>query len=107
MAHYPFHARPDMLVFTCIHVLEEGAPVTTVCHHFDDNAWEFLCDCPHTDEDALVISIGELCQHDPTLALLCDLPVGGAAVRKSKAHAWEYGRIEGEKFYPAAESRMN
>lgn len=107
MAHYPFSDRPDMLVFTCIHVLEEGKPVTLVCHHFDDNAWEFLCDGHHTDEDALVISIGELCEQDPSLALLCDLPVGGCAVRESPAHAWRLGRIDGENFYPAAESRMN
>ena len=107
MAHYPFSDRPDMLVFTCIHVLEEGKPVTLVCHHFDDNAWEFLCDGTHNDEDALVISVGELCEQDPTLALLCDLPVGGCAIRESIAHAWRFGRIDGENFYPAAESRMN
>lgn len=107
MAHYPFSDRPDLLVFTCIHVLEEGKAVTLVCHHFDDNAWEFLCDGHHTDEDALVISIGELCEQDPSLALLCDLPVGGCAIRESRAHAWRFGRIDGENFYPAAESRMN
>ncbi|MBR6761374.1 MAG: hypothetical protein IKM30_05000 [Oscillospiraceae bacterium] len=106
MAHFPFSERPDLLVFTCTHVLEEGRPVTLVCHHFSDNAWEFLCDCAHTDEEALVISIGELCKMDPALHLLSDLPVGACAVRESPAHAWQYGRIDGEDFYPAAESRM-
>lgn len=107
MAHYPFSERPDLLVFTCSHVLDGVAPVTMVCHHFSDNAWEFLCDGTHTDEDAVVVSIAELCAADPSLNLLCDLPVGGCAFRQSPAHAWQYGRIDGEDFYPAAQTRMN
>lgn len=105
MAQYPFSARQDLLVLTCLHVLE-GADITMVCHHFDDNSWEFLCGGGHTDEDAVVITIGELCALDPSLCLLSDLPVGACAVRKSRSHAWERGRIEGEDFYPAASTRM-
>lgn len=107
MAHYPFSKRPDLLVLTCTHVVEEGKDITMVCHHFDDNTWEFICDGAHTsEEEAIVLSIGELCEMDPSLNLLSDLPVGACASRKSRAHAWEYGRIAGEDFYPAAESRM-
>ncbi len=105
MAHYPFSERPDLLVLTCTHVLE-GGDVTVVCHHFNDNTWEFICGGTHTEEDAIVLSVGELCEMDPTLNLVCDLPVGGAATRQSRSHAWEFGRIEGEEFYPAASSRM-
>lgn len=105
MAHYPFTDRPDLLVLTCTHVLE-GADITMVCHHFDDNTWEFICDGQHTEEEAIVLSIGELCETDPSLHLVCDLPVGAAATRKSRAHAWQFGRIGGEKYYPAADSRM-
>lgn len=107
MAHYPFTDRPDLLVLTCTHVVEEGAPVSTVCHHFDDNSWEFVCADAHSDADAVVISVGELCALDPSLHLLCDLPVGACAIRKSRAHAWEYGRIDGEDFYDAAKTRMH
>lgn len=107
MAHYPFSERPDMLVFTCAHFLDGKADITKVCHHWNDNMWEFVCDGEHTDEDAVVMSVGELCELDSTLGLLCDLPVGACAVRKSKAFAWEYGRIDGEDFYDAAASRMN
>ncbi len=106
MAHYPFTNRPDLLVLTCMHALEGTADITMVCHHFNDNSWEFVCDGSHKDEDAILISIGELCDIDPTLHLLSDLPVGGCATRKSRIHAWEFGRIEGEDFYPAAASRM-
>lgn len=106
MAYYPFSKRPDTLVLTCLHVLD-GADITTVYHHFNDNAWEFICGCEnHTDEDAVVITVGELCEMDPSLHLLSDLPVGACALRPSRQHAWQRGKIEGEDFYPAAESRM-
>ena len=55
MAHYPFSERKDLLVLTCTHVLE-GADITMVCHHFDDNTWEFICDGQHTEEEAIVLS---------------------------------------------------
>lgn len=106
MAHYPFSERKDLLVMTCTHVLE-GADITLICHHFEDNSWEFLCGCEnHTAEHATVLTVGELCENDPTLNLACDLPVGACAQRKSRAHAWQFGRIAGEDFYPAAETRM-
>ena len=106
MAHFPFSERADLLVLTCLHVLE-GADITMVCHHFSDNSWEFICDGTHTDDDAVVASIGDLCELDPSLHLLSDLPVGACAVRKSRGHAWQRGRIDGEDFYPAASSRMS
>ncbi|MBQ3939807.1 MAG: hypothetical protein II723_01730 [Oscillospiraceae bacterium] len=106
MAHFPFSERPGLLVLTCIHALEGSHDITTVCHHFSDNSWEFVCGCDHTEEDAVVLSVSELCDLDPTLHLVCDLPVGGCAVRKSRAHAWQFGQIAGEDFYPAAQSRM-
>ena len=105
MKHYPFTDRPDLLVLTCTHVLE-GADITLVCHHFNDNTWEFVCDGSHSEDEAIVLSIGELCGMDPSLHLVCDRPVGAAASRKSRAHAWQFGRISGEDFYPAADSRM-
>ncbi len=105
MAHYPFTDRPHLLVLTCTHVLA-GSDITLVCHHFSDASWEFVCGGQHTEEDAIVMSVGELCDSDPTLHLLCDLPVGACAMRESRAHAWKRGRIEGEDFYSAAESRM-
>lgn len=106
MAHYPFSDRPDLLVLTCTHILDGESDITTVCHHFDDNTWEFVCGCQHAGHEAVAITVGELCDLDPSLHLVCDLPVGGCAVRKSRAHAWEFGRIGGEDFYPAAASRL-
>ena len=101
MADYPFSERSGLLVLTCTHILG-GCDCTLVCHHFDDNTWEFTCGEQHTEEDAVVMSVGELCDMDPSLHLVCDLPVGGAASRPSRAHAWKFGRISGEDYYPAS-----
>ena len=70
MAHYPFSERADLLVLTCTHVLE-GGDVTVVCHHFNDNTWEFTCGSPHTEEDAIVLRSARRRRRDPSEPCSC------------------------------------
>jgi len=99
MAYYPFSERPGMLVFTCCHVLEDNRPVTFVTHHFDDNNWQFLCSCSHQDADAVIITVGEMCDLDHSLEELCDLPVGHCAHRKNASAKWIISKLPDEKSY--------
>ncbi|MBE6841906.1 MAG: hypothetical protein E7510_03630 [Ruminococcus sp.] len=102
MSYYPFSERSGMLVFTCTHVLEDNKPITFVTHHFDDNNWQFSCSSTHTDADAVIITIGELCELDPSLEELCDMPVGHFAKRKNKNAKWIIARLPDEKAYVKA-----
>lgn len=99
MAYYPFSKRPGMLVFTCCHILEDNRPITFVTHHFDDNNWQFICSDTHNDTDAVIISISELCEIDPTIEELCDMPVGHCAHRKNQNAKWVISRIPDENAY--------
>lgn len=99
MKYYPFSHKPDMLVFTCCHVLENQKRITCVTHHFDDNNWQFVCHSIHNDADAVIITIGELCKLDPSIEELCDLPVGHCAMRKNKNAKWITAPIPDEKSY--------
>lgn len=99
MQYFPFSERRELLVFCCTHILDGDEYVCLVNHHFDDNNWVFLCNCEHTDLDAVIVSIGELCDVDSSLEELCDLPVGHCAVRTDKNAPWEISRIPGEKYY--------
>ncbi|MDO5559345.1 MAG: hypothetical protein Q4F95_07065 [Oscillospiraceae bacterium] len=99
MKYYPFSDKPGMLVFTCCHVLENQKSITIVTHHFDDNNWQFLCNKAHTDADAVITTIGELCELDPSVEELCDLPVGHFASRKNVNAKWIIARIPDEKSY--------
>lgn len=100
MAYYPFSQKPGLLVFTCSHILEDNKPITFVTHHFDDNNWQFLCNCKHQDIDAVIISIGEICEIDPGVEELCDMPVGCFAQRKNKNAKWKIGKLPDENSYP-------
>ncbi|MCQ2465480.1 MAG: hypothetical protein MJ095_07855 [Oscillospiraceae bacterium] len=100
MAYFPFSERKGMLCFTCTHVLEDKKPITFVTHHFDDNNWQFLCSSEHSDAEAVIISIGELLEIDPSIEKLCDLPVGGFANRKNINAKWMTGHLPDEQSYP-------
>lgn len=100
MGYFPFSERPGMLCFTCCHVLEDNKPITFVTHHFDDNNWQFVCGSEHSDADAVIISIGELCEIDPSIESLCDLPVGSFASRKNINAKWMTGKLPDEESYP-------
>lgn len=100
MAYFPFSNRPGMLVFTCCHVLEDNKPITFVTHHFDDNNWQFSCSGQHSDADAVIISISEVCELDNSVEELCDMPVGHFARRKNKNAKWVISKIPDEKSYP-------
>jgi hypothetical protein len=100
MAYYPFSERKNLLVFTCTHILDGEKNINLVTHHFDDNSWEFLCGEAHKDEDAVIISIDEICNIDKSIEKLCDLPVGYCATRKNITSKWIKSRIPGEKAYP-------
>lgn len=100
MQYFPFSKKPELLVFTCTHILEDEKPITFVTHHFDDNNWQFLCNCQHEDIHAVIISITELCALDPSIEELCDLPVGHYAQRKNKNAKWQTGRLPDEESYP-------
>lgn len=99
MAYFPFYERPDLLVFTCTHVLDGEAPVSFVAHHFDDGSWEFLCGAVHKSEDAVITGVMELVHLDKSLAKLCDLPVGCCAQRTEDG-GWCYSVLPGERIYP-------
>ncbi len=99
MHYYPFSEHPEKLVFTCCHFLEGEKPLTFAAHHFDDNNWQFLCSEHHADTDAVIITIGELLELDPSIEELCDLPVGYLATRKNKNAKWISSRIPNENAY--------
>ncbi|MEW4568617.1 hypothetical protein AB1L88_12200 [Tautonia sp. JC769] len=91
---WPFADPPETAVFTIDRILDGEAPVLLVTHDDDDGAWQFL-DGEHVfEEDARVVSLGEMAQFDPSLIELADLPLGGFAWRSGPAKPWTRG--EGE-----------
>jgi hypothetical protein len=85
---WPFQAGGNRAVFTTKPVVHDHLPVLLVSHDGDDD-WQFLCGTTNDPEDALIVSLGFMLQHDPTLAEVADLPEGWCATRDSPGTQWE------------------
>jgi len=79
----------NLAVITLKKVFSDGLCVCLVTHDQDDGGWQFLTFEPFGMEDAIVVGLGEMLAHDPSLNVLMDLPVGWKAVRKNVHSAWE------------------
>lgn len=89
MGMFPFSQRRELLVFTCSHILEDGRPILLVTHHEDDSNWQFLCGGEtHDDASAVIVSLGELLDLDPTIEDICDLPLDSFAMRSAVGEKW-------------------
>jgi hypothetical protein len=91
-AVWKFTDPPNVAVFTTRQVIHEGVPVVYVSHDSDDGAWQFHCGVPTTPDDAMVVSLKNMLDKDPTLAALADLPLGWIAERTDPASEWKRSR---------------
>jgi hypothetical protein len=85
---WPFEDPPNTASITTRQVLE-GAPVLLVTHDADDGSWQFLCGITDDSVDGRVVGLGRICERDPTLRQLADLPEGWRAWRASTEAPWE------------------
>ncbi len=86
---WPFDQPPDCAVFTTTHVLRGGQPITHVYHDADDHGWQFHYSGAKTSADAMVVSLQEICCHDPTVVEVANLPPGWRAVRTDAGQPWK------------------
>ncbi|MCM1356060.1 MAG: hypothetical protein NC212_06620 [Staphylococcus sp.] len=85
---YPFEDAPDTATIICRHIVEDNAPILYVSHDEDDGMWQFLCGKDHETNDAKLVSLKWVYDHDPSVGLLKDLPIGYVAERSSVHDKW-------------------
>lgn len=91
---YPFQQPRNEAVFTCKHILEEGATICYVTHDEDDGAWQFMCGSDtHIASDARVIALHQAFDRDQTIGALAEMPLGYGAKRENKDSFWESFKI--------------
>jgi hypothetical protein len=83
-----FDEPSNRAVITVRQIVYEGQPVLHVTHDLDDHGWQFLGAGDAKVEDAMVITLSEILQIDPTLSELANLPPGWHAWRASARHEW-------------------
>ncbi len=90
---WPFVDPPNVAVFTLTTIMRSGAPILCVVHDGDDGAWQFLDGTtPNSSAYAMVVSLGEALEHDPSLCELADLPLGWRATRTAPGEPWKRAR---------------
>lgn len=71
------------MVITTKEILSGERSITVVFHDLDDGMWQFLDDGELLEERAAVISLEEIAEIDDSVNNIADLPLGGAARKKS------------------------
>lgn len=95
MENWPFRDPPNVAVVVNRRIVSEHDWIAYVSHDEPDGGWQFhnKGSAP-TEVDALVVSLREILQLDPTVAELSDLPLGWHAQRESKASPWHRSKSQ-------------
>ena len=74
-------------VFTTRFVIEDNCPIVLVSHD-DEGDWQFLSEEGPIEDEARIVLLHEIIQHDPTILEVADLPIGSKAFRDNMGSPW-------------------
>jgi hypothetical protein len=89
---WPFSDSKDVAAFSSKHIFKDQRPILHVTHDEDDGAWQFHSGTPTSASDAMIVSLEEVFEHDPSIGGLADLPLGWQAKRITGEHPWVRSR---------------
>ena len=87
-SRYQFEQPENTACFSCRHVIKGGEPILYVTHDADDGGWQFLCGGDHTEDDAMIVGMGEVVKMDPSVNELHKIPEGVGATRERRGGTW-------------------
>ena len=90
MKGWPFADPPNLAVITVRQFVHDGQPILLVLHDIDDGSWQFLTGEGFNEADGMVVSLQNMVSRDPSLAELCDLPLGWKAYRQLPGAPWHW-----------------
>lgn len=86
---WPFADPKNVACFSTSDVMYGVLPIVYVGHDEEDGAWQFLASTGGDLHKAMVVLLSEVCEVDPTIFELADLPLGWCAERRSIADPWQ------------------
>jgi hypothetical protein len=93
IVEWTFDQAENVACFTVRQVLKERAPILYVVHDASDHGWQFLTGDNISMEDAMIVSMREIVEHDPTLLEIGDMPPGYSARRAAVGEPWKVQAI--------------
>jgi hypothetical protein len=91
---WKFEDPENLAVIVNQKVFDRDGWIAYVSHDADDESWQFHVSESEFDEnDLIVVGLGEIIEHDESVAELADLPLGWHAWRDTKSSPWRRGKI--------------
>ncbi len=88
MGMWPFDDAENVATMTVRQIMDGRQPILVVTHDADDGMWQFLPGDPVEMSDAILVSLREVYDIDPSVAELADLPLGWTAQRSTPKQPW-------------------
>ena len=89
-----FAEPKDVVTVSSRAILTKGLPILLVSREVEDGTWMFLDGGPFSMEDAMLVSLKTIVEHDPSVCELADLPIGWSAHRERAGSPWQRSRDE-------------
>ena len=86
---WPFAETENTATITLKRIVDRTAPILLVSHDIDDGGWQFLDGGTANEDDASIVSLGEILELDPTIRDVADLPLGWIAERTGVGKPWK------------------
>jgi hypothetical protein len=90
-ATWQFNDPPNVAVIVNRKIVLEGDWIAYVSHDLDDGCWQFHTSQPEPvrEEDAMLVSLKNIVDRDPSINALSELPLGWHAWRDSQDSEWQ------------------
>src|SRR5262245_600993 len=89
MSDWPFPDPQNVAVITLKRIINAGYPILYVSHDEDDGVWQFLDSGIVETDDAMLVGLGTIVKHDPSIKEVGDLPLGWSAWRSTPEDSWQ------------------
>ena len=83
--------------FTTKNVMKENLLITRVYHDYD-SSWQFFDEMStNSNENIMVVGLGQILKSDTTIKDVLNIPAGYFASRKSKVDKWDIIKLKREE----------
>jgi hypothetical protein len=89
MDRWPFEDPENVATLTTRQVVKDGEPILNVFHYADDGMWQFSTAAAFEEADAMVVSLRDIFEIDPSIGELAGLPPGWQASRQGPGEPWQ------------------
>ena len=89
-----FTEPKNVMTVTTRKIMQNGQPILMVARDAEDGSWMFLDGGPFSMEDAMLVTLQRIVDHDSSVCELAGMSVGWTAQREWAGSPWKRSRDE-------------